>query len=99
MNVAYVSAFAVVLLFSGLVGIASPLGAEEVASFVVGRIVPELAIASDYIAFLYPGPIDPSDELAPYAPTPIPDEVDRLPCLLPYELSRSAWFLWIDLHP
>ncbi len=90
---------AAVLLFSGFVGVASPLDAEGAANLVVERIVPELAIASDYIAFLYPRPIDPSDELAPYAPTPIPDEVDRIPYLIPYELDGPTWFAWIDLHP
>lgn len=98
-RVACVATLAAVLLFSGFVGIASPLNAEGAAKLVVERIVPALAIASNYVAFLYPKPLDETDELAPYAPTPIPDEVDRLPYLLPYELTGPTWFLWIDLHP
>ena len=99
MRVACVATFAAVLLFSGFVGIALPLTAEGAANLVVERIVSELSIASDYVAFLHPAMFDSSDELAPYAPTPIPDEVDRLPYLISYELAGPTWFVWIDLQP
>ena len=99
MRAGCVGALAVVFLSFGFVGIASPLTAEGVADLVVERILPELAIASDYVAFLHPRPLDETDELAPYAPTPIPDEVGRLPRLIPYELTGPTWFVWIDLRP
>jgi len=68
-------------------------------AFVLDQIIPELAPFSDYIAFLYPHPLGPSDGLAPYAPAVIPSKVDQLPYLVPYELAAETWFLWIDLAP
>jgi len=86
----------------GVVGwecVASPLDVEQAATLLMEGVLPELDIDSDFIAFLHPVTLDSSDELAPYAPTPIPDEVDRLPCLTPYELTGPTWFAWIDLQP
>jgi hypothetical protein len=84
---------------AGFGGVAAPLDGEQAAVLLVERILPELDIVSDYVAFLHPVPLGADDELAPYAPTPIPDDVDRLPHLVPYELTGPTWFAWIDLRP
>jgi len=93
------STLASILLVAGITGAAVPLDAGNVADLVTSRILPELAIISDYIVFLHPAPIDADDELAPYAPTPIPAVVDQLPYLIPYALTGPTWFVWIDLQP
>lgn len=55
-------------------------------------ILPELGIDSNDIAFLHPAPLGTKDRLAPYAPSPIPDDVDRLPYLVPQDLIGPTWF-------
>lgn len=92
-------AVALALGVVGIGSIAGTLDAGQAVDVVVGRVLPEMEIDSDYIAFLHPRRLDADDELAPYAPTPMPDDVDRLPYLVPYELSGPTWFAWIDLRP
>ncbi len=99
MKVGIVVALVAALFVAGFGGAAAPLDEEQTANLLVERILPELDIASDFVAFLHPAPLDADDGLAPYAPTPIPGDVDRLPHLVPYELTGPTWFAWIDLHP
>jgi len=89
----------VALLVGGMGAVASPLDAERAEARFAELILPELGIDSEFVAFLHPVPIAAGDELAPYAPTPIPDEVNRLPHLIPYDLDGPEWFVWIDLDP
>jgi hypothetical protein len=99
MRVRVVAALLAGLVVVGVVGAGSQLDESQITDLILTQIIPELSIASDYIAFLHPMPLDPSDELASYAPTPIPDDVDRLPHLIPYELTGPTWFVWVDLDP
>ena len=94
-----VEALVVALVVAGFAGVAAPLDRGQVEVLLVEHILPELDVGSDYIVFLHPAPLDADDGLAPYAPTPIPEDVDRLPYLVPYELTGPTWFAWIDLHP
>ncbi len=88
---------ALLVLTMGEAGLALDVG--EIEELVVSQIIPELSISSHYIAFLHPTPIGKSDQLAPYAPTPIPESVDSLPWLVPYDVERTVWLMWIDLQP
>ena len=73
--------------------------APPIASSVVAEIISTRGVTTDYIAFLHPLPITPEDILSPYAPNPIPEDIDRLPHLDPYEIETPKWFVWIDLAP
>ena len=75
--------------------------AQDTVSLAVAveKIVAEYDDSCDYVAFLYPSLLGPADILAPYAPNPIPDNVDRLPHPIPYEVDVPKWFVWIDLVP
>jgi len=100
MKTVWVGWIAASVIAVGLVtGGAASLGRSEVASVLADRILPELAIESDFVAFLHPALLAEEDELAPYAPTPIPEEIGRLPHLIPYDVSGPTWFVWIDLDP
>jgi len=94
------SAFFVLLSFVAL-GLSCVATGETAAieAMVLGEVLPELALSSDYIAFLYPEPLGSADALAPYAPATIPDSVERLPYLIPYPLDGETWLVWIDLNP
>ncbi len=92
-------AILVVVALAGVGGLASALSGEQAAVLFEERILPELEIDSDYVAFLHPELLEAGDDLAPYAPTPIPDAVARLPYLIPYELTGSTWLVWVDLNP
>ena len=95
----FIVMLAIVFTVSGLAGATPSLDVGQVADLVVSQILPELAITSDYIAFVHPLQLDTGDKLAPYAPTPIPDTINQLPYLIPYDLAGSTWFVWIDLQP
>ena len=90
-----------ILLFVAASAVAgSPIDTIAAAELLVESILPELgAVDADYIAFLYPERLTRGDTLAPYAPTQIPEAVDRLPHLIPYELTGPTWFAWVDLDP
>jgi hypothetical protein len=90
---------AIVLLVAGTAEAASILDVTEVADLVTTSILPELAISADYIAFTHPQLLDVNDELAPYAPSSIPADVNQLPYLVPYDLDDPTWLVWIDLQP
>lgn len=94
-----IAALAVVLLVAGTAGATPPFDAEQVTDLVLSRILRELAITSDYVAFVHPRLLDGDDKLAPYAPTPIPAFVDHVPYLIPYDLAAPTWSVWIDLQP
>ena len=91
----------IALLVWGAVGAASsPIAdVDAVRRLVETEILPTYHADGDYIAFLLSRSVGPNDVLSPYAPTPIPDDVDRLPHLTPYGIASSCWFVWVDLVP
>lgn len=99
MKTGIVAALAIIILVAGTTGAASTLDVNQVVDLVTTRILPKLAIATDYVAFAHPRLLDKDDELSPYAPTPIPADIGQLPYLVPYDLDAPTWFVWIDLQP
>jgi len=82
------------------VGESSPqIDRAEANRILTEQVLPGLSIPGDYIAFAYRLPLGPGDELAPYAPDPIPPGVTSLPHLIPYPLHGDTWFFWIDVEP
>jgi len=76
------------------VGELSPqMDRDEARRILTQEVLPGLSIPGDYIAFAYPLPLGPGDELAPYAPEPMPPEVTSLPHLIPHSLDGDSWFL------
>jgi hypothetical protein len=49
--------------------------------------------------FLWPVPLSRTSTLSPYAPSPLPEGVKRLPSIIPYQLEEDTWFFWIDDAP
>ena len=95
-----VAAALVCLVFaSPLVIEGTELSRGDAATIIRDAVLPSLDLPPTYIAFLYPDVVAPSDRLAPYAPHPMTDRVDRLPHLIPYDSDRPVWFCWIDLEP
>ena len=86
-----------VLLPLAVVG--ADLSREDVVAVIRERVLPSLALPQEYVAYLYPEILSPDDRLAPYAPEPMPDEVEAIPHLIPYGIDRPVWFCWIDLAP
>ena len=72
---------------------------EEAIGAFRREILPALDISGDYIAFSYPEPLGPGDEVGPYAPDPIPPDLTQLPHVIPYDLDGPAWLFWLDLAP
>jgi hypothetical protein len=68
------------------------------------RILLEKVILPDeldhpVIAFTLDGPLPAGTEVAAYAPSPLPDDVDKLPHLVPDKLISPSWFFWVDDNP
>ncbi len=53
----------------------------------------------DLMIFLWPFPLSTTDEIAPYADSPLLSSVSELPHLVLYPLKESTWFFWIDDAP
>jgi len=75
------------------------IGRTEAIRLFREEILPGLATFGDFVAFSYPVALTPSDELSPYAPDPIPEDVVSLPHLVPYAIDGPVWFFWIDREP
>jgi len=75
------------------------LDREQITALFEEEILPRLELPSTYIAFLYPQPLNTSDVLSPYAPTPLPADVKQLPHPVPLRLRGPTWFVWLDLSP
>ena len=78
-------------------GLSPQIDRDEANKILTEEVLPELSIPGDYIAFAYHLPLGPGDELAPYAPDPMPSGVTSLPHLIPYSLDGDTWFFWRDL--
>ncbi len=44
-------------------------------------------------------PLAAGDEIAAYAPDPLPEEVEALPFLVPRQVTSEQWFFWVDDVP
>lgn len=44
-------------------------------------------------------PLTTGDEVAAYAPDPLPEEVEELPFLVPHQVTSEQWFFWVDDVP
>jgi len=92
----------VLLLMVGppVAGESSPrIDRDEANRILTEEVLPGLSIPGDYVVFGYPLLLGSDDELAPYAPHPMPPGVTSLPHLIPYSLDRDTWFFWIDVEP
>ena len=93
-----VVAFGLAFLLS-LTLMGANLSRENAGTVIREMVLPSLVLPQEYAAFLYPDILSPDDRLAPYAPAPMPDEVEQIPHLISYEIDRPVWFCWIDLAP
>ncbi|MBU7037092.1 MAG: hypothetical protein HXS52_04120 [Theionarchaea archaeon] len=71
--------------------VVSLLDALEVVSDIVGSL--------QSLVFLWPSPLDLSDQIAPFAPLAMPLKVTDLPFLVPHTLNEETWFFWMDDRP
>ncbi|MGC1121386.1 MAG: hypothetical protein WBA22_09850 [Candidatus Methanofastidiosia archaeon] len=63
------------------------------------EIVSDIAGSSQSLIFLWPSPLSPSDQIAPFAPLALPLKVTELPFLVPHPLKEENWFFWVDDRP
>ena len=54
---------------------------------------------SECLIFLWLTPLISSDLIGPYAPSPLPKTVTKLPHVISYTLEDDMWFFWIDDAP
>lgn len=63
------------------------------------EVVTDIVRSSQSLAFLWPSPLTPSDQIAPFAPLALPLKVTELPFLVPRSLKEENWFFWVDDCP
>ncbi|MBU6996165.1 MAG: hypothetical protein HXS41_00860 [Theionarchaea archaeon] len=63
------------------------------------QVVSTIVESSPSLVFLWPSPLRPSDQIAPFAPLALPLKVTELPYLIPHSLNEETWFFWVDDCP